>query len=131
METGNGRILCVDDSLDTCLMMAALLGAGGYTVKYALSALDGLNLAKSSVFDLILLDWTLTDGTGVDLCRTIRGFDPNTPIVFLSGRSSASDHSQATDVGAQGFLMKPCSMDDLLKVVSRLVVKGTDNHGPV
>lgn len=116
----NGRVLYIDDSKDTCEMMATLLADAGLKVEYRLSAGEGLTLAKHGGFDLILLDWVLPDGSGTELCRTIRTFDPRTPIVFLSGRSHVSDQEEALDAGAQAFLMKPVGINELLSTLSQL-----------
>src|ERR1051325_2750292 len=87
MENMKGRILCVDDDEDTCEMITALLGQAGYEVQHALSISEGLIKAQGDNFDLILLDWSLADGTGLELCKQIRAFDTRTPILFYTGET--------------------------------------------
>src|ERR1044071_3872470 len=82
--TGQRRILCIDHNQDVCEMVATLLGYAGYDVTYAMSVAEGLSLARSTRFDLILLDSFFNDGTGLELCRMIRTFDTDTPILFYS-----------------------------------------------
>ena len=121
MEKLKGRILCVDDDRDTCEMITALLGYAGYEVSHACSVAEGLSLAKSGGFDLILLDWYFDDGTGIDLCRMIRTFDVNIPILFYSGVANESDIKRAMSFGAQGFLVKPLGTENIVETVSRFV----------
>ncbi len=67
---------------------------------------------------MILLDWYFEDGTGLELCQMIRAFNTRTPILFYSGVDSKTVIKQAMSAGAQGFLVKPVGMDDLLHTVS-------------
>jgi OmpR-family two-component system manganese-sensing response regulator len=99
-------------------MVTALLGRAGYEVEHALSATDGLKLAKAGGFDLILLDWLFEDGTGIELCEQIRRLDAATPILFYSGISDENDIERALGAGAQGYLVKPAGGDELVEAVS-------------
>lgn len=123
MDEIKGRIVCVDDDVDTCEMMCILLGKAGYDVLSATSVKDGLSLIKYSGCDLILLDSRFPDGTGIEMCRMIRAFDSKTPILFYSGISGDSEIEGAMRAGAQGYLVKPCSIQRLEQTISRLLVK--------
>ncbi|MFP5262323.1 MAG: response regulator [Blastocatellia bacterium] len=114
-----GRILFVDDDLDTCEMMRILLGMAGYEAVSASCVSEGLDLARSGDFDLILLDWHLRDGNGIDLCRMIRAFDGEIPIFFYTGVAYESELKKALKAGAQGCLVKPVDVNDLMRTVSR------------
>lgn len=83
---------------------------------------EGLRLARQRYFDLYILDNWLPDGNGVELCRLIRKFDPYTPIIFVSGRSSESDVREALDAGAQIYITKPSSPDVIEWAVGRLTI---------
>ena len=71
MQFHPNRILCVEDDEDSSLMMKVLLGMWNYEVVLAPTAADGFRLAQSERFDLCLLDTSLPDESGVDLCRRI------------------------------------------------------------
>jgi DNA-binding response OmpR family regulator len=114
------RILCVDDDVDTCEMLHILLGSAGYEVTFATSVTEGLSLAKSGQCDLIILDGLFHDGTGVELCRMIRAFDSETPIVFCSGAARQSDIAEAMSAGAQEYLTKPCNLEQIEQTVITL-----------
>lgn len=110
-------ILCVDNDLDTCEMLKALLGMENYAVDLASNFTEGLEKAKQGGYDLILLDWYYPNGTGVELCQTIRTFDKRTPIFFYTGEARQSMLQTTLEVGAQGYLVKPVDPDELLKTV--------------
>ena len=124
MEKVKGRILCVDDHKDTCEMLTALLGLEGYEVVQANNIADGLSAALSETYDLILLDWVFKDGSGIDLCNALTRVNSITPILFYSGIAEKSELEAAMQAGAQGFLVKPVDVNDLLQSVSRFVDNG-------
>ena len=121
MRSPKRRILCVDDDKDTLEMMSSLLGYEDYEVVQAQTVAEGLALAISENFDLILLDFVFADGTGIELCRMIRGTGVPAPILFYSGMALKEDIDQALSAGAQGFLIKPVDLEELLLHVSRFV----------
>ncbi len=120
-ERIKGHILCVDDDLDTCEMLTVLLGQAGYEVQYALSVRDGLAKARQGGCDLILLDWSFEDGTGLELCRQIRAFDARTTILFYTGEIDEAAVGAALVAGAQGYLIKPVAVERLLQAISENV----------
>lgn len=113
------KVLCVDDDQDTCEMMTILLGQSGYEAVQAKTAYDGLMLSREGGFDLIILDWKLEDGTGIELCQMIRTFDPKTPILFYSGAAYQDEVEKAMKVGAQGYLVKPTGLAHLMQAISK------------
>lgn len=123
MEGTQGRILFVDNDSDTCEMVRTLLGNAGYETVTASSVTDGLLLARTDTFDLVLLDWHFQDGTGIELCRMIRTFDDKTPIFFYTGMASEEDGNTMRRAGAQGCFVKPVEVESLLKTLS-LYVRG-------
>lgn len=71
-------------------------------------------------FHVILLDINLPDGTGFELCSSLRQVS-DTPVIFASARTSESDRIQSFDIGGDDFLPKPYSMQELLSRVNALV----------
>jgi DNA-binding response OmpR family regulator len=118
------QILCIEDDLDTCELVIVSLGMVGYQVKAAHSIKDGLAWAKQENFSLYSIDNRLPDGSGVDLCRLIREFDSQTPIIFYSGDAFPDDRDEALAAGAQAYLVKPTDPDELTKTVKDLL----NNH---
>jgi DNA-binding response OmpR family regulator len=114
------NILCVDDHEDTRAMMSLLLGMFGYRVTTAASVTEALPLTKGGSFDLFILDGVYPDGLGVDLCRQIRAFDSQTPVLFLSGLARESDIANGMNAGAHAYLAKPIEVDKLKQTIMRL-----------
>ena len=113
------RILCVEDDLDSCDMLRILLHE--YDVVTANTVGEGLNMARAERFDLYLLDSRYPDGSGVELCRQLRLFDIETPVIFHSGLEGESDIREAMNAGAQAYLVKPIGIDELEGNIERLL----------
>jgi DNA-binding response OmpR family regulator len=116
-----GRILFLDDNPETCEMVSIVLGQAGYEIVVGHSLTEGLRLTRSLSFDLILTDWYLPDGTGIELCRAIRESDSQTPIFFYTGLTQDEHLRSIMEAGAQGFFIKPVEMKLLLKTISSQV----------
>ena len=120
MQLTKRRILCVDDDDDTRWMLSIMLGQAGYEVKSASGVAEALKLVRTECFDLYLLDRTFADGTGLELCRRIREFDTQTPVVFFSGLALESDRQLGLEAGAQVHLVKPDDLGRLVDTVTQL-----------
>jgi DNA-binding response OmpR family regulator len=79
----------------------------GYEVVVADSVASGFLLAKTEYFDLYILDLQLAYGDGIELCKRLRTFDPNTPVIFCTGTSDESVRQKALQTGAQAYFVKP------------------------
>jgi DNA-binding response OmpR family regulator len=113
------RILLVEDHEDTWELMEYCLTE--YKLVCARDFDEGLRLAHQRYFDLYILDNWLPGGFGVELCRLIRKFDPNTPILFYSAAGYTRDVQEGLGAGAQAYLVKPVSFDELEQAVARLI----------
>ena len=98
MKSNKQRILNVDDHDDSAEMVKLFFETRSCEVVIANKMAEGLALATSGRFDLYLLDTIFTDGSGIELARCIRAFDPQTPLVFVFGQSvpGGSSGSDAT-----------------------------------
>jgi CheY-like chemotaxis protein len=117
------RILFTEDDHDARLAITLLLQLAGYEVVALDNAFDALTLIREERFDLCLLDDWMPGMSGMELCREIRKFNPETPILFYSGAFFEDDAQRAVAAGAQGYLKKPVPPEDLIKEVSRLIMK--------
>jgi DNA-binding response OmpR family regulator len=113
------RILCVEDDADTCELLTFLLS--DYQIVFTDTLQKSIELFKSEHFDLCLLDNWLSDGLGTNLCRQLRALNPSIPIIFASGVAYQDEIQKALDAGAQAYLVKPYSMEELQKVVKDLI----------
>jgi len=119
------RILFVED--DESLYGLVALSLTGYRIVTARDFTEGLRLARQRYFDLYILDNWLPDGSGVELCRRIREFDPHTPVVFVSGATCESDVREGLTAGAQIYITKPSSPDVIEWAVARLTLDASTN----
>ena len=115
------RILCTEDDADTREVLRLLLEVQGFEVICAENAQHAIGLARSSSFDLYLLDHWMPDIAGDVLCTKLREFDPLTPILFYSGAAYESDKARAMAAGAQGYVVKPADPDELVSEILRLI----------
>ena len=112
------RILFVEGQEDSWEILALALEE--YSLTCVRSFVEGLRQARLRYFDLYILDNWLPGGTGVELCRRIRAFDPHTPVLFCSAAASPQDMQAAFSAGAQAYLVKPVRFDELTRAVARL-----------
>jgi len=113
------RILFVENDEDAWELVTLQLP--GYKVVSARDFTEGLRLAKQGYFDFYILDNWLPDGTGVELCRRIREFDPHTPILFYSGIAYERNVQEGLNAGAQAYLTKPVDTDELKRAIAQAV----------
>lgn len=120
------QILVVEDELDIANAIKMELDYEGYEVSLAHDGLTGLTTARQSEFDLILLDWMLPGLTGVEICRRLRQTDNYVPIIFLTAQGEISDRVNGLDAGANDYLTKPFSIDELLARVRSTLRRAKD-----
>src|SRR5579863_174943 len=119
----NGSILVIDDEAEIREGLELLLSSEGYSVTSAETAEAGLARLAQEPYDLLLLDVSLPDRNGLDLLRDIRQGDPHLPIVLITAYGSIDMARQAFKSGAQDYITKPWSNDELLAQVA-LAVEG-------
>ena len=107
------RVLVVDDEPQILRALRINLQARQYEVHLAADGTEALHAALSVRPDLIVLDLGLPDIDGVDVIRKLRTWTP-VPIVVLSGRFSSREKVDALDAGADDYVTKPFSVDELL-----------------
>ena len=126
-------ILIVDDEEPIRRFLLATLTSGGYRVREAGTAREGLMQARTLRPDLILLDLGLPDGDGLEVTRQVRA-EMRTPIVVLSARGQEADKVAALDAGADDYLTKPFGVAELtarIRVALRHSTRPAGSLGPV
>jgi two-component system cell cycle response regulator DivK len=117
------RILIVEDNEKNLKLLRDILQAKGFITMEAMTAEDGLVLARSNSFDLILMDIQLPEMSGIEALGHLRA-DPATraiPVAAVTASVMQHDQSLITDAGFDGFISKPISLKEFLVVVNRLV----------
>lgn len=128
MPSPKARILCTEDDPDTRDLIKLVLGGEGYEVITTDSAEQALRLVQLESFDLYLIDNWMPGLSGDELTRKIREYDSETPILFYSGAAQDSDKESARASGAQGYLVKPAGVDELIDEVARLIAEAKIAH---
>ncbi len=108
------RLLIVDDDARLRGFLAEELALEGYAVAEAGDGQAALQAARRGEADLLVLDWTLPDFSGVEVCRRLRATGVLLPVLMLTGRDEVRDRVEALDAGADDYLVKPFSIEELL-----------------
>lgn len=108
------KILIVEDEMAIVEILKFNLQKEGYETLEALDGEDGLNLARSSDPDLMLLDVMLPKMNGFEVCATLRGEGKSIPILMLTAREEEADKVFGLEAGADDYITKPFSMKELL-----------------
>lgn len=108
------RVLIVDDDDRLRGFLAEELALEGYAVTEAADGQAALQAARRGASDLVVLDWTLPDFNGVEVCRRLRATGVALPVLMLTGRDAVRDRVEALDAGADDYLVKPFSIEELL-----------------
>jgi two-component system KDP operon response regulator KdpE len=111
--TDQTRILVIDDEPQILRAMRTILTAKKFQVSEAQTGQAGLTLAASLEPELIILDLSLPDMDGIEVCKQIREWS-RVPIIVLSVRDSEHDKVKALDSGADDYLTKPFGIEELL-----------------
>jgi DNA-binding response OmpR family regulator len=118
-----GKILIIDDEVDTCRMIALGLKLFGYQTDFALSGEKGLSKIKADTPDLLILDLMLPDIDGFEITHLLRA-DPATadlPIIILSATALVSAEDDSLALGASAFMSKPVSIRELGEVIKQFI----------
>jgi two-component system KDP operon response regulator KdpE len=122
------RVLIVEDEQALLRALAMNLTARGYDVVEAATGTRALTAAAAQPPEVILLDLGLPDLTGFDVIKGVRAYS-RTPIIVLSARTGSSDKVTALDLGADDYVTKPFSIDELLARVRAATRRATPADG--
>ena len=109
---GVARILVVDDDPQFRRTLQLALATHGYQVTHAADGKKSLECVAAGAPDLIVLDWHLPEMDGIETCRALRAYS-DVPVIMVSANHSHSK-STALAAGANDYLTKPFSVDELL-----------------
>jgi two-component system OmpR family response regulator len=123
------RLLVVDDEQTILELLSGSLRFAGYDVVTAASGREAVRAAACSRPDLILLDVMMPDGDGFEAARQIRSAGPEVPVIFLTARDRVGDRVTGLDIGADDYVTKPFSLDEVLARV-RAVLRRTREGTP-
>src|SRR5215471_207409 len=115
------RVLVVEDEHKLASVLARGLREEGYATDVAERGEDALWMAKSAPYDAILLDVMLPGLDGFEVCSTLRAQEVWSPVLMLTARDAVDDRVNGLDAGADDYLAKPFSFEELLARIRALI----------
>lgn len=120
MRPANSVVAVVDDEDNIRETVAFALRREGYPVELYTTGLEAWRVFQQKLPGLVILDITMPEMDGLELCRRIRGASDTIPIIFLTSRDEELDRVLGLEIGADDYLCKPFSMRELLARVKVL-----------
>lgn len=117
----SARILTVEDDAAIRRGIVDALSFAGYDVIQAADGNEGARAAVSREFDLLLLDMVLPGKSGLEILREVRNARPTLPVIILSARGEERDRIAGLKTGADDYVVKPFSVDELLARVEAVL----------
>jgi two-component system, OmpR family, response regulator RegX3 len=118
-----GKVLLVEDEQSIAEPFAQALERNGFSPTIAATASDALRLAGEIEPDVVLLDLTLPDGDGRDVCRELRK-SSDVPIIMLTARGTVTDRVVGLEMGADDYVVKPFAVGEVISRI-RAVLRRT------
>ena len=112
----NRKIFVVEDNPDLREIVVEFLenpNSGSYIVDSTESAVSALAKLSANDYDLLIFDWELPDGLGVELCTKYRAQGGTSPVLMLTGRGAIIDRESGLNAGADDYLVKPFEIEEL------------------
>lgn len=123
------NILLAEDDLQLGELVSFMLKKkGGYGVEWVKTGEDAYDYASSVHYDVIILDWMMPNGTGVEVCRDLRKEGYGGAILMLTAKDAVEARVMGLDAGADDYLVKPFEIDELL---ARLRALTRRNYAPI
>lgn len=114
------RILLVEDNESILLGLSYLLKEEKFEYCIAKTKIEALRLLDTNTFDIALLDISLPDGNGFDLCKYIKE-KTNIPVIFLTAKDEEKDVVQGLDMGADDYIIKPFRNRELISRINNVL----------
>jgi EAL domain-containing protein (putative c-di-GMP-specific phosphodiesterase class I)/ActR/RegA family two-component response regulator len=117
--THKGAILLIEDDAPLARSLVRVIKSEGYEVVHAESAAAAVELVKEGSFDAVLSDLNLPGASGVDVLNLVRAYDPDVPLVLMTGAPTVDTAIEACNLGVLEYLVKPTPRDQLARVLGR------------
>lgn len=125
------KILVVEDDPELLEPLNTVLSQTGHVVDGVGTAEVATWLLDQQEYDLLILDWMLPTGSGIDICQYYRKIGKTAPVLMLTARDSTGDKVTGLDAGADDYLVKPIDMPELLARVRALGRRSTQWQGSI
>lgn len=124
------RILVVDDDRRLCSVIKRGLLEETYAVDVAYDGEEGEYMGEVNSYDLIILDIMMPKKDGIEMCKELRSKRINTPILMLTAKDAVEDRVRGLDAGADDYMVKPFSFNELLARVRALLRREAITKSP-
>lgn len=124
-------ILIVEDELRVRAFLSRGLTEEGFRVRESADGVEASELLRHERFDLVLLDWMLPGMPGLDLLRGMRARRDITPVIMLTARDAVTDRIAALNAGADDYLVKPFSFEELLARIRAVLRRASGRASPL
>lgn len=114
------NVLLVEDDIELVRQLSTGLGGHGYTVSSQTGGRGGLEAACRGAWDVVILDVSLPEISGLEIVEAMRSEKIETPVLFLSAKGEVHDRVAGLSLGADDYLVKPFSMDELVARLAAL-----------
>lgn len=125
------RILIIEDEVKLASTMKRALELQSYAVDVENNGNSGLDLALGEEFDLIILDIMLPGIEGTEICKRIRADGKHTPILMLTAKGQIADRVNGLDIGADDYMVKPFSFEELFARIRALIRRPKQAHDSI
>lgn len=122
------RILIVEDEIGIANFLKQGLEEESYAVDVANAGNEGLDLALSGSYDLLILDWMLPEKSGIEICTQFRKEYPETPVIFLTAKDTVQETVFGLQIGANDYMKKPFHFEELLQRVRVQLRSKSEEH---
>lgn len=125
------KILLIEDAIKLSRSIQRALTLQTYTVTAVYDGIEGYEQAITENYDLIILDVMLPNMNGVTVCQTLRSENMQTPILMLTAKGQLADKISGLDAGADDYMVKPFSLEELLSRTRALLRRANKTSGSV
>jgi len=117
------KVLIIDDENIICKGCEIILGEMGYLCDHSLSGVAGLELVLNNPYDVLLLDMKLKDMDGMKILETVKKIKPEIYVIVITGYSTVKNAVTAMKLGANDYISKPFSEDDIAIAIANGIQK--------
>ncbi|HDP54375.1 MAG TPA: sigma-54-dependent Fis family transcriptional regulator [Bacteroidetes bacterium] len=115
------KILVVDDDSSFCIMLKTFLSKKGHDVDEAFSVNEALRVLNGGSYDIILTDYRLPDGSGLDILTQVKAISPNSGVIIMTGYADIRMAVKTIKLGAFDYVAKPINPDEILLTIQNLL----------
>jgi len=125
---GRQCILVVDDEENSRLGLSKILNKSGYSVVTAENGRQALEVVKQARCDLVITDMKMPKMDGIELLKEIKEFDPRIGVIIVTAYGEVDSYLEAMNLGAFEYLNKPVKVEELKKVISKVLEQQTERQ---